>query len=822
MSPSNRDTDGGSTSIAEAIEPIELQEEMERSFLEYSMSVIISRALPDVRDGLKPVHRRILYSMYAEGHRPDRSYVKCAKVVGEVMGKFHPHGDSAIYDALARMVQDFSLRHPLISGHGNFGSPDPAMGPSAPRYTECKLAPISMELMAGLDEQTVDFEPNYDGTETQPTVLPARFPNLLVNGSQGIAVGMATQIPPHNLEEVIDATIYLLENPEATTSDLMMFVKGPDFPTGAYVLGRSGIRDIYETGRGSIKLRAVAEIVENKGSNAQIIVTEIPYQTSVEQISAKIGALVDAKVLDGIADVTDSTAQRGTRIVVDLKRDANPKVVLNNLYKHTPMQTSFSANMLALVDNVPRTLSLRSMLSHYIDHQVEVVTRRSQYRLRKARERAHIVEGLLRCIDILDQVIEAIRSSVDRGEARSKLMNEPFEFSEIQANHILDLTLGRLTRIGREELESEMRKLIETIAELEEILGSSEKLREVIKTELTEIRDKYKNPRRTQIISDPGNLEDEDLISDEPIVVMVTKSGYIKSLSDAAFKTQGRGGRGVVGAKMKEEDLVNHIIHTTTHSYLLVFSSRGRVYRIKGYEVPRFERSARGTAIVNLLPFDGEESVAAILDTMSFPEASELVFVTANGQVKKTPLMEYDRSRRDGLIAIDLREGDKLVKVFVATDNDDAILFSRNGQAIRFPLVEVRSTGRATSGVKGMKLREGDRVVSGEKADFSRETLVVTDKGYGKRIQTRLFPRQQRGGQGVRSIKVSPDRGYVVEALFVSEEDEVLVVSSSGVTIRTAAGQIASQGRDALGVKIIQLDKDQTVTSVGLVPVSSD
>ncbi len=806
--------------LPEAIEPIELQEEMERSFLEYSMSVIISRALPDVRDGLKPVHRRILYSMYAEGHRPDRSYVKCAKVVGEVMGKFHPHGDTAIYDALARMVQDFSLRHPLISGHGNFGSPDPAMGPSAPRYTECKLAPIAMELMAGLDEETVDFEPNYDGTETQPTVLPARFPNLLVNGSQGIAVGMATQIPPHNLEEVIDAAVYLLENPSATSADLMMFVKGPDFPTGAFVLGRSGIRDIYETGRGSIKLRAVADIVENKGSNSQIIVTEIPYQTSVEQISAKIGALVDAKVLEGIADVTDSTAQRGTRIVVDLKRDANPKVVLNNLYKHTPMQTSFAANMLALVDGVPRTLSLQAMLTHYIAHQVEVVTRRSQYRLRKAKEREHIVAGLLRCIDMLDLVINTIRASADRGEARTRLMETPFNFTEIQANHILDLTLGRLTRIGREELEAEMQKLILTIAELEEILGSSERLRAVIKEELTAIRDRYKNPRRTQIVSDPGNLEDEDLISDEPIVVMVTKSGYIKSLSDASFKTQGRGGRGVVGAKMKEEDLVNHIIHTTTHSYLLVFSSKGRVYRIKGYEVPRFERSARGTAIVNLLPFENEESVAAILDTMSFPDASELVFVTANGQVKKTPLREYDKSRRDGLIAIDLRESDRLVKVFVATDDDDVILFSNNGQAIRFPLVEVRSTGRATSGVKGMKLKEGDRVVSGEKTDFSRETLVVTDRGFGKRIRTRLFPRQQRGGQGVRSIKVSSDRGYVVEALFVSEEDEVLVVSSNGVTIRTQAGQIASQGRDASGVKIIQLDKDQSVTSVGLVPAS--
>lgn len=819
MSPSS--TTGDIFESPEAIEPIEIQDEMERSFLEYSMSVIISRALPDVRDGLKPVHRRILYSMFAEGLRPDRSHVKCARVVGDVMSKYHPHGDMAIYDALARMVQDFSLRIPLIDGHGNFGSPDPNMGPSASRYTECRLAGLSLELMAAIDEDTVNFVPNYDGRESEPTVLPSRFPNLLVNGSQGIAVGMATQIPPHNLSEIIDATIHLIDNPLATPVELMAFVKGPDFPTGAQILGRSGIRDIYETGRGSVKLRAVAEIVEGR-TGAQIIVTEIPYQTSVEQISAKIGALVDAKVIDGISEVTDSSAQRDTRIVIDLKRDANALVVLNNLYKHTPLQSSFSANVLALVDGVPRTLNLVQALTHYIDHQVEVITRRSQFRLRRARDRAHIVEGLLRCIDQLDAVIAMIRASDDRGDARAHLMADPFLFSEVQANHILDMTLGRLTRLGKSELEEEMAKLLQVMGELEEILADPERLRVVLKSELSEVRQKFGDERRTKIISDPGNLEDEDLINDEPIVVMVTRSGYIKALSDAAFRTQGRGGRGVMGAKMKEEDLVNHVLHSMTHSFLLVFTSRGKVYRIKGHEIPRFERSARGTAIVNLLPLEPNESVAAIMDTRSFPEGYELVFITSHGQVKKTALEEYDKSRRDGLIAIDLKDGDSLVKVVIASSTDELIIFSHNGQAIRFALDDVRSTGRATSGVRGMRLKAGDLVVSADVVDKSREILMVTDRGFGKRTKPSVFPLQQRGGQGVRSIRVVQQKGSVVGAFFVRLDEEVLIVSTSGVTIRTTASQIASQGRDATGVKVIQLDAGQVVASVGLVPAADE
>ncbi len=818
MSPTST-TDDGLFNESDGIEPIEIQDEMERSFLEYSMSVIISRALPDVRDGLKPVHRRILYSMFAEGLRPDRSHVKCARVVGDVMAKYHPHGDAAIYDALARMVQDFSLRHPLIDGHGNFGSPDPNMGPSASRYTECRLAPISLELMASIDEDTVDFVANYDGKESEPAVLPSRFPNLLVNGSQGIAVGMATQIPPHNLAEVIDATLYLIDHPDATPLDLMAFVKGPDFPTGAQILGRSGIRDIYETGRGSIKLRAVAEVVEGR-SGAQIIVTEIPYQTSVEQISLKIGALVESKVIEGISEVTDSSAQRDTRIVIDLKRDAKASVVLNNLYKHTPLQTSFSANMLALVDGVPRTLSLSQALGHYVAHQVEVITRRSEYRLRRARDRAHIVEGLLLCIDQLDAVIAAIRSSEDRADARSRLMTAPFGFSEVQANHILDMTLGRLTRLGRSELEEEMAKLLELISELEAILQSSERRNEVLKAELIEVRNKFSEDRRTKVISDPGNLEDEDLIPDEPVVVMVTKSGYVKALSDTSFRTQGRGGRGVVGARMKEEDIVNHVLHTMTHSYLLFFTSKGKVYRLKAHEIPRFERTARGTAIVNLLPLEADERVAAVLDTRTFPEGHELVFITSHGQVKKTAMEEYDKSRRDGLIAIDLRDGDSLVKVVEASETDALILFTKDGQGIKFALSDIRATGRATSGVRGMKLRPGDLVVSGDVINQDREILLVTDLGYGKRTRSTLFPLQQRGGQGVRCIRIVKQKGSLVAAFFVSMDEEILLVSTSGVTIRTTASEVASQGRDATGVKLIQLGDGERVASAGLVPVT--
>ena len=565
---------------------------MERSFLEYSMSVIVARALPDVRDGLKPVHRRILYSMFDNGQRPDRPHSKCAKVVGEVMGTYHPHGDSAIYEALARMVQEFSLRHPLIDGHGSFGGRGPDDGAAAMRYTECRLAPLALELMADIDEETVDMVANYDGSALEPVVLPGRFPNLLVNGSQGIAVGMATNVPPHNMGEVIDAAIHVLHHPEATPDELMEFVKGPDFPTGAQILGRQGILDAYRTGRGSIKMRAVAEIEEGRTGD-HIVVSELPYQTSVEVIEQKITELVRAGDLDGISGMRNASANQQPRLVIDLKRDANANVVLNNLYKQTPLQTSFGVNMLALVDGVPRTLNLAQALSYYIDHQIEVIQRRSEYRLEKARNRAHIVEGLLRAIDMLDAVIATIRASADRPEARTSLMAEPFSFTEVQATHILDMTLGRLTRLGRSELEAEMEELRATIAELEAILSDDGKLRGVIETEMTAIRDKYANPRRSVITHDPGEMGVEDLIDDEEIVVTMTRAGYIKSVAAAAFRTQGRGGRGVQGARLKEEDLVSQVVQTSAHAYLLLFSNQGKVYRLRGHEIPMKDRTAR-------------------------------------------------------------------------------------------------------------------------------------------------------------------------------------------------------------------------------------
>src|SRR5665213_1269807 len=575
----------GGGEVVGYVEPIEINLEMERSFLEYSMSVIVSRALPAARDGLKPVHRRILYSMFDQGLRPDRPHTKCAKVVGEVMGTYHPHGDSAIYDALVRMAQDFAMRHPLISGHGNFGGTGPNEGAAAMRYTECRLAPLALELLDSIDEETVDFEPNYDNSTLQPTVLPARFPNLLVNGSQGIAVGMATKIPPHNLGETIDATLHLLAHPEATPDDLMAFVKGPDFPTGAQILGRQGILDAIRTGRGSIKMRAVAEIEETSRSS-RIVVTEFPYEVSVESIEEKIYDLVKNGDLDGISGVQNDSAGRQARLVIELKRDANANVILNKLYKNTSLQTTFAVNMLALVDGVPRTLNLAQALGHYIAHQVDVVTRRTQFRLRKAEARAHIVEGLLKAIDMLDLVIATIRGSDDRGAARLALMAAPFEFSEEQANHILDMTLGRLTRLGRTELEDEMAKLRETIAELQSILASDVKLRGVIASEMTVLRDKYAEERVTQIVNDPGELGVEDLIQDEEIVLTMTRAGYVKSVATDAFRTQGRGGRGVQGAKLRDEDFVDQIIHTTTLAHLLLFSNRGRVFRLRGHEIP--------------------------------------------------------------------------------------------------------------------------------------------------------------------------------------------------------------------------------------------
>ncbi|CAB4323254.1 MAG: DNA gyrase subunit A [Actinobacteria bacterium] len=793
------------------IEPIEIQEEMERSFLDYAMSVIVSRALPDARDGLKPVHRRILWGMYDLRALPDRPTMKCARVTGEVMGKYHPHGDSAIYDALVRMGQSFSLRHPLIHPKGNFGSLDEP--PAAARYTECRLAPMALDMLADIDENTVDFIDNYSGEFQEPLVLPSRFPNLLVNGSQGIAVGMATNIPPHNLAEIIDAVNHLLANPEATPDELMEFVKGPDFPTGALIMGRQGIMDAYRTGRGSIKLRGKAEIEEGTRSDF-IIITELPYQVSPNQFIVKVKELVDNRELEGIAELNDESAKGKMRLVLRLKRDAPALVILNNLYKRTPLQTNFSVNTVALVDGIPRTLNLRDALVAYIDHQVEVITRRSQYRLDEAQRRAHIVEGLLKALDLIDEIIAAIRASDDKAGAREALMAAPFEFSTEQAEHILDMQLSRLTRLGRAQLEEEMAKLRETIAELELILSDEGRKRALISDELGEIKKTYGQGRRSQITYDVGDLDIEDLIDDEELVVTMSAKGYIKTIAVDAFKVQARGGVGVKGAKLKDEDYVTHIIHTTAHAYLLFFSNLGRVYRLKAHEIPMKDRTARGTAIVNLLPLQPGETIRAIIDTRDYETNRFLFFATKNGQVKKTKFTEYDSSLRAGIIAINLKDGDELVKVIPTNGGDQVFMVSKAGMTIRFSEDEVRFMGRAAAGVRGMKMKTGDEVVSCDVARDDAAILIVTDGGYGKRTQLDKFNVQGRGGQGVRGIRINAKKGGVVAAFMVGIDDDIFVINSGGTVIRMEVRQISSQGRDATGVRVMNLSDDEVVASV--------
>ena len=802
------------------IEPIQLQDEMENSFLEYAMSVIMQRALPDARDGLKPVHRRILWGMEDIGARPDRSHMKCARITGHVMGHFHPHGDGAIYDALVRMAQPFSLRHPLVDFHGNYGSPD--FGPAAARYTECRLSNLAMRLLDGINEETVDFTDTYSGEFTEPSVLPARFPNLLVNGSEGIAVGMATKIPPHNLGEVIDATVHLLENPEAQVEDLMKFVKAPDFPTGALLMGRQGVIDAYTTGKGTVKLRARAEIIEGKQRDT-IVVTEMPYQTSISATAAKIKELVNDKVVEGIADVNDASAKGETKLEITLKRDAPGLVVLNNLYKHTPLQTSYSINMVALVDGVPRTLNLLQALQSYVGHQIEVITRRSEFRLRKARDRAHIVEGLIKALDLIDEIIAAIRASADKPAAREALIAEPFEFSDVQAEHILDMQLSRLTRLGREQLESELAELRETIAELEAILADDAKLRQVIKDELVQIRADYATDRRSEITLDPGDIDIEDLIDDEELVVTLSHRGYIKTVEADSFRRQGRGGRGVAGAKLRDEDYVTKILTTTAHAYLLFFSNRGKVYRLKAHEIPKKDRTARGTAIVNLLQLEPDERVEAIIDTRDYETAPYLFFATKQGQVKKTKFSEYDSGLRTGLIAINLRDGDELVKVLPTDGSSDIFMVSKRGMTIRFNESEVRSMGRAAAGVRGMKLKDDeDQVVSCDVARDDTAILIVTTAGYGKRTQLDKFNSQGRGGQGVRGIKITAKKGEVVSAFMVGIDDEIFVIASTGTTIRMEVRGISSQGRDATGVKVMDVSDDVHVAAVAPVLFSED
>jgi len=836
-----------------SIEPIEIQHEMEQSFLDYAMSVIVARALPDVRDGLKPVHRRILWAMHDGGLRPDRNHRKCATVVGDVIGKYHPHGDSAVYDALVRMGQDFSLRHPLVDPHGNFGSPsDP---PAAYRYTECRLTALAMEMLADIDEDTVDFTANFDGSTEEPTVLPARFPNLLVNGSQGIAVGMATSIPPHNLGEVIDATVHLINNPEATTDELMAFVKGPDFPTGAQIMGRAGLVSAFRTGRGSIKLRALAEIEEGP-KNSRIVVTEIPYQTSVEQIEEKIAELVNSKVLEGIRELRNESARGRTRFIIELKRDAAANVILNNLFKHTPMQTSFPVNMVALVDGVPRTLTLRDALVHYVEHQVDVIRRRSEYRLDKARRRAHIVEGFLRALDLIDEIIVAIRASADRASAITALQADAFGFSEIQATEIVDMRLSTLTRLGRERLEEEMAQLRSTIEELEAILADDGKLRAVIIAEMTEVREKFATDRRSTLEIDEGDLEIEDLIDDEEVVVVMTSRGYIKTVAADAFRAQGRGGVGVAGARLKDEDYVTDLIHTSAHAYLLFFSNRGRVYRLKAHRIPMKERTSQGIALVNLLNLAPEERIQTIIDTRDYETNRYLLFVTRNGTVKKTRFTAYDSSLKAGLIAIALRDDDELVRVLPTSGTDDVIMVSEAGKGICFAETDVREMGRATTGVRGMRLKDDDRVVGAavvetgvvsagqgpSDTDLADDTgvadaaddgdgagdetapdatgpqlLTVTDVGYGKRTPVAVLNRQGRGGQGVRVHRLHEKRGRVLTGLLVTGEDHLLLINDGGVIIRTTAESISVQGRTASGVRVMNVGESGRVAAVARV-----
>jgi DNA gyrase subunit A len=728
------------------------------------------------------------------------------------MARYHPHGDGAIYDALVRMAQPFSLRHPLIDFHGNYGSPD--FGPAASRYTEARLHPLAMQLLADIEENTVDLMPNYDGTTEEPTVLPARFPNLLVNGSQGIAVGMATSIPPHNLGEIIDATLHMIDNPDATVKDLMKFVKGPDFPTGGLILGRDGITEAYKTGRGSIKMRAKVAIEEGQRGQMRIVVTELPYQASCSSIAARIQELVDNDGLEGIADVNDNSAGGTTNLIITLKRDANANVVMNNLFKNTQLQSQFPVNMVALVDGVPRTLNLRDALVGYINHQIEVITRRSQFRLDKAKERNHILEGRLKALNVIDEVIKVIRASEDANSAKEALMSKKFGFSERQAIDILDMQLRQLTKLSRIDLETEQKEIRAHIKELTAILEDDKKLRAVISGELTKVRETFATPRVCQIAADVGEMGVEDLVEDKELVIVMTQEQYIKAVSADSFRTQGRGGRGVSGARLKSDDIVRHVIFTTAHAYLLFFSNRGRVYRLRALEVPERERTAKGIPIVNLLPLQAGETIQAIIDTREFPGERYLFFATKQGQVKKTKFDEYDSSRRDGLIALKLRPKDELVRVIETNGTDDVFIVTRGGQTIRFSEKLVRPMGRSAAGVRGMKMRGSDEVVSVDVARDEASILLVTESGYGKRTQINHFARKGRGGMGMIGIKLTGKKGRVVAAFMVGLEDEIVVVASGGTTIRMPVREISSQGRAATGVRVMTLEAGQVVASV--------
>ncbi len=798
------------------IEQVEIAEEMRSSYLDYAMSVIVGRALPDVRDGLKPVHRRVLFGMHDAGMQPNRPYRKCARVVGDVMGSFHPHGDAAIYDTLVRLAQDFSTRYPLVDGHGNFGSVD-GDAAAAMRYTECRLARVATELLRDIESETVDFVPNYDESREEPTVLPARFPNLLVNGSSGIAVGMATNIPPHNLAETIDATVALIEDPALDVAALMRHLKGPDFPTGGIIIGREGIREAYETGRGRVMVRAKVHTEPLKQGKTAIIVTEIPYQVNKAQMIEKIAELVREKKISEISDLRDESDRSGMRVVIELKREAIPKVVLNKLYKHTAMQATFGIINIALVDGIPRTLNLRDMLGHYIAHQKDVIVRRTRHELDKAKKRAHILQGLLIAISNLDEVIRIIRSSEDTEAARANLIAR-FGLSEEQAQAIVDLRLRQLTALERHKLEEEHRDLMERIAYLESVLASDAKVYEIIREELLEVKAMYADDRRTEIAPSEGEIDIEDMIAVEEMVICVTKSGYVKRMPVSGYRLQHRGGMGVSGMDLKDGDYIEHLFITTTHHYLLFVTSRGKIYRLKVHELPLGSRQAKGRALVNLLPLAQGEQVKAVIATRDFKDAKFLVFATRNGQVKKTAFSEYDtRLRADGLIAINLREGDELIAVELTSGDDDLILVSSEGKAIRFPEGGVNPTGRDTMGVSGMSLPKGHQVVGMATARNDLDLVCVTTGGYGKRTRMSEYRTQKRGGQGVLTIKDVPGRGDLVAICPAREDHELLLVSQEGVVIRTPVKQISCMGRNTMGVRIMKLNSGDRVSSVARV-----
>ena len=811
-------TDVNTTPPADRIEPVDIQSEMQRSYMDYAMSVIVSRALPDVRDGLKPVHRRVLYAMYDGGYRPDRGYFKCARVVGDVMGTYHPHGDTSIYDALVRLAQSWSLRYPLVDGQGNFGSPgnDPA---AAMRYTECKLAPIAMEMLRDIDKDTVDFRPNYDGKSQEPDVLPSRFPQLLVNGSGGIAVGMATNIPPHNLREVASAVKWALENPEATDDELLeasiRLVKGPDFPTKALIVGRRGIEDAYRTGRGSITMRAVVEVEEEKGRQA-LVVTELPYQVNPDNLALKIAELVREGKLTGIADVRDESSSRvGQRLVIVLKRDAVAKVVLNNLYKHTQLQDTFGANMLALVDGVPRTLRLDQFIRHYVAHQIEVIVRRTRYLLRKAEERAHILRGLLKALERLDDVIALIRASDSAAHAQQGLMSL-LEIDEVQAQAILDMQLRKLAALERQAIQDEYDSLMTQIAEYNAILASEARQREIINEELAEVVGRYGDERQTEIIAYDGDMSIEDLIAEDEIVVTITRGGYAKRTKTDSYRAQKRGGKGVRGAQLRQDDIVDHFFVTTTHHWLLFFTNKGRVYRVKAYELPEGARDARGMHLANLLAMQPDETVMEVLDLRDYHVAPYLVLATRSGLVKKTRLSEYDSPRSGGLIAINLREDDEVIGARLVSEHDDLLLVSKGAQAIRFTASDeaMRPMGRATSGVIGMRFLEGDELLAMNRMADGQDVLIATKAGYAKRTPVEQYPVQGRGGRGVLTAKIVSSRGKLVGAVMVNPEDEVFAITSAGGVIRTSAGEIKQSGRQTMGVRLMNLAEGDSVVAL--------